>query len=563
VERCGAQAINVRGGKSATRGDVPFVRVLIHQNKAWKTMQNTNDFGGIESWQHGPVYIFNNLSFDARGQQEAQRAFEKAGKPGFGHAYYLDGAFKHYVFNNIAWGLSNDPKSPLANCAAFQEIISYQNTFFNNTAYNYTVGSRRQAPHAGRNKYLGNVWQDISERVFRHADPAKTAADSNAADAGSQRSQFAYETNAYARNVFFNVAELGVYEASGRWLKGLDDFRAALQSHQSMVSELGVMDAVPTLRDPSAGDFRLNPKSAAVDRGAVAFVPWALKGVVAEWTFRPAGDDPTQIVDEHWYATDYTTERDDYYLRPTYPLTVVHASADDYIASPLENFAPGALGFDAAKNVYATISSEELNRPFTARLATRARHGQDAQPKEFTFAGEELMSAEIHGGNFLIEVYFKAEGDGLLVGKHDAIGYALRLQDGRAVFGIAGEGGTKAALRSQARLVDGRWHHLIGEADRDAQSLTLYVDGQRDAAGPGLGRVSLANAGDLYVGGRPDGSFLDGAIAFLRIAQGTLADAHTTIEELHAWQFDGPALRDMRGQRPVGQARDAGAIESY
>jgi hypothetical protein len=70
VERSAAQAINVYGGKGATRGDVPLVRVLIHQNKAWKTMQNGNDFGGIESWQHGPVYIFNNLSFDARGQRE-------------------------------------------------------------------------------------------------------------------------------------------------------------------------------------------------------------------------------------------------------------------------------------------------------------------------------------------------------------------------------------------------------------------------------------------------------------------------------------------------------------
>ena len=117
-------------------------------------MQNGNDFGGIESWQHGPVYIFNNLSFDARGQREGERIHNK-GNPGFGHAYYLDGGFKHYVFNNIAWGLSNDPTSPLVNCSAFQEIYSHQNVFLNNTAYNFTVGSRRQAPHAGTEQVPG------------------------------------------------------------------------------------------------------------------------------------------------------------------------------------------------------------------------------------------------------------------------------------------------------------------------------------------------------------------------------------------------------------------------
>jgi hypothetical protein len=35
--------------------------------------------------------------------------------------------------------------------------------------------------------------------------------------------------------------------------------------------------------------------------------------------------------------------------------------------------------------------------------------------------------------------------------------------------------------------------------------LTLYVDGKLDSTGPGLGRISLANDGDLYVGGSPTG----------------------------------------------------------
>ncbi len=561
IERSGAQAINVYAGKGATRGEVPLVRVLIHQNKAWKTMQNGNDFGGIESWQHGPVYIFNNVSFDARGQREGERSYH-GNNPGFGHAYYLDGGFKNYVFNNIAWGLSNDPTSPLVNCAAFQEIISYQNTFFNNTAYNFFVGSRRQAPHAGRNKFLGNVWQSMSERVFRHADPAKTEADGNAHHAGPQKQHFAYETNAYANNIFHDIGQMGVFETSGRWLRNLDDFRDALRQQQSMVADLGVMDSTATLRDPARGDFRLNSESAAVDRGAVVFVPWALYGVVAEWNFYPAGDDHTRIIDEHWYAKDYMTERDDYYQRPTYPLTAVNVEAADYIDGPLENFTAGALRFAPERKTYATISHAALNEPFTARLATRARHGQDPQVLEFTFEADELRTPEIHEGNFLIEVYFKADSDGWLIGKKQGTGYSLALRNGKAVFGVTGQG-ADAELVSTVSLADGRWHHLIAEADRDGQTLALYVDGRRDSVGPGVGPVSLANQGDLYVGGRPDGDYLSGAMEFLRIAHGTLADAHTTIEELYAWQFDGPARRDMRGAEPKGRGRDAGALESF
>jgi hypothetical protein len=65
---------------------------------------------------------------------------------------------------------------------------------------------------------------------------------------------------------------------------------------------------------------------------------------------------------------------------------------------------------------------------------------------------------------------------------------------------------------------------------------------------------------DVYVGGTPEGRYLNGAVDFLRIAQGTLADADTTIEELFAWEFDGPQMRDFAGRKPAG-ARNAGAIE--
>ena len=89
----------------------------------------------------------------------------------------------------------------------------------------------------------------------------------------------------------------------------------------------------------------------------------------------------------------------------------------------------------------------------------------------------------------------------------------------------------------------------------------MYVDGRKDGSADGLdATVSLANEGDVYVGGTPDSRYLNGTIDFLRIAQGTLSDADTTIEELCAWEFDGPQMRDFTGRKPAG-TRNAGAIE--
>jgi hypothetical protein len=62
------------------------------------------------------------------------------------------------------------------------------------------------------------------------------------------------------------------------------------------------------------------------------------------------------------------------------------------------------------------------------------------------------------------------------------------------------------------------------------------------------------------VGGTPQGRNLDGAIDFLRIARGTLADAKTTIEELYAWEFSGPFLDDFTGRKRPADGGEAGAI---
>jgi hypothetical protein len=557
-DRICAQGIDVHGAKpSGAATDRPFARILIHHNKVVDSLINVDDFGGIETWQGGPAYVYDNISGNPGGYRNWDHVLNPNKEDRFGHAYYLDGAFKNYHFNNIAWGKSKGPADKLANTSAFQEIISYQNTFFNNTIYNFVRGSRRQEPQAGRVKFLGNIWQSMGERVFRDADPADTEAAGNKAAAGTARIQYAIDTDAYARNVFYDPGEsFAVFEPSGRWLRTLQSFREALESCQPLAATVGVMAGQSPLRDPAAHDFRPSRNSAARGLGAKVFVPWSLFETVGEWNFCPIHGDPERILDEHWCMSPYYTVRDNYYKFPTYPLKAVNVTLQDYQNGPLENWIQGALHFNG-RDQYAVLSNADITRPVTM-------DGQRGA-QERTITGADLSNPQIYTSNFLIEAYFKTapgQKDATLIQKMDAAGYALRVNQAGGVTLAAQAVGAKASLASRTAVNDGRWHHVIAEADRKAGTFTIYIDGKQDASGPGLGAdASLANEADLCVGGTPQGRDLDGVFDFLRIARGTLADAKTTIDELCAWEFNGPFLYDFTGRKRPFDGGDAGAID--
>jgi len=520
IDRCYSIGINVRGAKrTGASWDCPLVRILIHHNKVTNSLLSTDDYGGIETWQGGPAYVYNNISGNPGGYRHFWLLSEPPRGARFGHAYYLDGAFKNFHFNNIAWGKSMDSFSRLGNTAAFQEIHSYQNTFFNNTIYRFVKGSRRQAPQAGRDKFLGNVWDSIGDWVFWHAHPARTPEEGNAADAGPQRSHFAYETNAYSRNVFHDIMDqFGVFEPSGRWHASLESFRNALQGSKAMASSVGEVVTTPPLRDPAKHDFRLAPNSPAIDKGVRVFVPWGLAAEVAEWNFYHTGDDPSRIIDEHWYMTPYHVQRQDYYVRPMYPLTAVNVRASDYVAGPLEDWTAGALRLNG-RDQYAAIANARLTEPFHYEL-TFLEEGKPRVEKR-TAAGADLKSPQIHMSSFLIEAYLRTEPGhtgGVLIEKLSGAGYSLAVDDsGGVTFTVKGEadGGSVA---SETKINDGRWHHVIAECDRESRTLTLYVDGSTDASAPGVGPdTTLENGADLYVGGTPGGRCLAGDLDFMRI----------------------------------------------
>jgi Concanavalin A-like lectin/glucanases superfamily len=563
-DRVCSQGIDVLGAKpSGAASNRPFTRILIHHNRAVDTLLNNDDFGGIETWQGGPAYVYDNVSGNPGGYRNWDHVMNPNAESRFGHAYYLDGAFKNYYFNNIAWGNSNGPAGKLANTSAFQEIISYENAFFNNTIYNFVRASRRQAPQAGRDKFLGNVIESMGLSVFRDADPARKAA-GNEADAGPRRSQFALETDAYARNVFYDIGlgeGFGVLEPSGRWLMTLASFRETLERYKPLAATVGVMAEQPPLRDAAAHDFRPSTNSAARGLGAKVFVPWSLYETVGEWNFCPIQGDPTRILDEHWCMAPYYTGRDDYYKFPTYPLKGVGISLKDYHTGPLENWTTGALHFNG-RDQYAVLDNAAITRPvrYSVRKAAPQR-GVDQR----TVSGADLKSPQIYTSNFLLETYFKTapgQHDATLIQKMEDTGFALRINEVGGVTLTAQAVGARASLASRGKVNDGQWHHVIAEADRKTGTFTIYLDGKLDANCPGLGAdVSLANNLDLYVGGTPKGNYLDGAIDFMRIARGTLADAKTTIDELYAWEFHGPFLQDFTGRDRPADGGTAGAID--
>ncbi len=188
LERLYAGGIFIEGAKgSGDGGEAPLTRILIHHNKVIDPLLASCDWGGIEQNQGGPAYIYDNVVGNPGGLHYWKYLNQDPNKPAegtlrFGHAYYIDGSFKKYLFNNIAWGKNNELGSKYANCSGLQEIIGFENAAFNNTFYKFVQASRRQAPQAGRNKYLGNVFDDVSQFVFRHSDAKQQ--DANAQDAG-------------------------------------------------------------------------------------------------------------------------------------------------------------------------------------------------------------------------------------------------------------------------------------------------------------------------------------------------------------------------------------------
>lgn len=538
-----------KGGGQPT--DAPLARIIVHHNKVTDDLLSSCDWGSIRMNQGGPTYIYNNVVRNPRGfANYKHRQKKQTGAPSFGFCYYVDGGYQKFLFNNIAWGRNNDLGSKYANMSAFQTLWSFQNMIFNNTAYRFVAASRNQNPALGRWAYLGNVFQDVSQYVFRHGNPAQGEADLNAADAAGAIEGFDYSTFAYANNVFYDIrGAYGVFEANGTVHTTLDKMQDAMAKHGLISDDVGVEAVKAPLRDPAEFDMRPVPGSGVENRGAKVFMPWGLYAVVGEWQFYRNAAQPTRITDYHWYMQEPYDDRQHYIDMPRYPLQADWARAEDYVPGCLEDWIPGALQFSGKP---AIVSAEALAKG----VDYKAEKGRRVQ-----ISGDEFRTADMDTSNLLVEVVFQAEprrADAALVRKlSEQAGYSLNL-DGHGVPVLKLRSGAVArAVKGTASLADGQWHHLIAEVDRKQMTVRLYVDGQIAGEGEGIGNDrSLSNDAALEIG-----AGFHGLLDFVRIARGTLADARTDIAELHEWQFNGPQFRDFTGRKSKIGKRAAGAID--
>ena len=541
------------GGKgSGGTNVVPLTRMFVHHNQLDNTMLGCNDYGGLEHFQGGPVYIFNNITRNCVGNRTLGGEL--------GYSLYLDGGFKCYCFNNIIAGLVKDGEPDYYNNCGYFMVFGFMDQLFNNTLFHFN--NSLNGSSGNRSNILGNLMVDC-KNSFIGQNRAGDVSMVYGGDTGAM-GRMGIPTMAYGSNVFFgNPKEFGriagtssVGEGGGKAPvvpgKTLEELRDKLQEEKCRVSSLGWQVPKAPLVDPAKKDYRLTPDSGAKERGVKYFVPWALARTVGEWNFFKSATTPQVVLGEGFYMTDEYLSRDMYYFIPRNDLTVNACTAQDYVASPMEDWIEGALAFDG-KSRFASLSHAEMTKSM--------EYPGGKTGGKITYDGTKRETLDMAANNFLIEIIFKTspgQATGVLAAKSAQWGYELAVgTDGTARLTLQA-GAARAAAASTVKVNDGKWHHLLAEVNRAAGKATFYVDGKAAGEGKLAGlpkEAPLSNTADFIVG-----QGLAGAVDFLRVCRSTLAESKTSIEELYAWEASGPFLSDFTGKAPTGSKRDAGAI---
>jgi Concanavalin A-like lectin/glucanases superfamily len=559
VDTSWGNGIFTLGGKTTgAHNGVPLTRMLVHDNQIDNTMLGCNDYGGLEHFQGGPIYIYNNITRNCVGTRALGREL--------GYSLYLDGGFKCYVFNNIIAGNPKPDQPDYYNHCGYFMVFGFMDQLFNNTIYRFERGL--DGSSGNRSNILGNLMLDCSRTFIGQNRPGDVSMQFGG-DTG-EMGRTGIPTMSYASNVFFGdprgnpgkndaFGYVGGTSGSGagrgaRVHTGstLEELRGKLEAENCRLASLGTHVAEMPVVDPAKRDYRPTPNSGAKEQGVKYFVPWALARTVGEWNFYRSAASPKVVLGEGFYMTDEYVGRGMYYFIPRNDLSVSQCTAKDYVAGPLEDWIEGALVFDGKERV-ASLSHAEMTKSMTY---PGGRGGA-----KNTYDGSKRETLDMGLNNFLIETVFKTNAGhtkGLLASKSAAAGYELAVGSEGGLRLTLQAGGAKAVVVSKVKVNNGKWHHVIAEVDRAAGRATLYVDGK--VAGEGkldaiAKNASLANTADFAVG-----KGLSGAVDFLRVCRSTLAESKTSIEELHAWEFDGPFLRDFCGNKPAGK-RDAGALQ--
>jgi hypothetical protein len=524
IEHTWGSGINLTWGKGdKATNTVPFIRGLVHHNRVSHSLQGVNDYGGIESWQGGPVYTYNNISEDAQGWHYN---WWVGNIMSLGYPFYFDGSFKQYVFNNIVKGTGWN-----RNSAAYMQVLGFYNMYVHNVAYNVaslTGSGDGNLAIDGQNYYLANV-SDSTERQFDHT---------------TRVSGIPYES--FYNNFFRGNVFQGTFVTNSpntRFKFSFSQFVDKLNSYTPDIGQVGFEASKRVFERAKSGDFRPTATSELVDQGVKFFAPFPLSRVVGEWHFLKHKADSSLIKGENFYFTSEFTDREKFNAVPKNHLKAYGLAAGSFIKGNLEDFTVGAMVFDG-QQTYCNLKNDVTSKTI-------------------------CNNVDMTTNSFILETYFKtvASQTGVLISKSGTTGFGYQLDvnaAGNIGFSILNNQNVAFQQNSSVAVNDGNWHHVLVEVNRTTSSVKIYTDGvlvsgASSGAMPATG-VSLTNAADFVVGKNSNGNFFAGTIDFMRVSKGTLADAKTTIDELYKWQFNGPFLRDFAGNVPVGK-RDAGALE--
>lgn len=528
VDRSWGSALNIFWGKTGRDSitSLPFIRGFIHHNKATNTLIGTHDYGGIENWQGGPVYCYNNISHNAWGYRPRSDDSQ-------GYNFYFDGSFKYYLFNNIASGLSWKQAR-----SGYMTVLGFYNMTVHNTGYNMTSfshGAVNDLDSNGHNAYLSNLGDSVSFMFKTSMKPEYAAFESIGNNVASKTP---FKAN------LLTVDSLKKRFWNYTYVVDFETYKKSVQSFKPQLGTVGIEAKEPVLPYAYKHDFRPALGSAAINMGVKFFASFPLYENVGEWNFYKHPADSSVIMADNFYMSD------DYKWRNTYVdvaknnLKAHGITLNNFVKGYLEDWTEGALQFDG-KQTYCTLDN----------TATSSKN---------------CTNVNMSTNNFIIEAFFRTEKghkNGVLVAKYDPSGNGYMLdidQDGKPRLSLIASGKPVYSESGAIALNDGKWHHLLAEVNRSGKT-NIYIDGVL-RNGQSVGKyptpeMSLSNNADLLVGKSPVGNYFNGALDFLRISRGTLKDARTTIAELYKWELDGPFLRDFTGKLPLGIARDAGAIE--
>ena len=400
IKRSFGTAIFLHGGKpSGSKEDAPLCRYLVYDNHVEDTCMTNNDWGGIETWQGGPAYVYNNVSlrphgywhspnqitnenwdaFNARWMKEyPPNKFTQLNKPrsvagmwdrgrrnassaGFAYAYYHDGGSKQYLFNNIGVGRSSDLNSPLLTTGAVHAVGGcFLLSTFNNTFYKFGVGFQRHGTYPATDVFLGNIFEDIGDMFLRLGRP-RVKPDPNAkhmpdADPESGKAGADSPTllQAFNSNLFSGTpACFGVIEESGQMRTDLEDWKSALKSLHAIDAQSGVHLESGVLRDPENNDFRLKKSQHSAFKRVKTFVPWGLYACVGEWQFRLMDNEPNRVIDDHWYMDPSHRDRGMYRRVVRHNLYGENITAAHFTNGPTENWRNSAVSLNGTDQSFS------------------------------------------------------------------------------------------------------------------------------------------------------------------------------------------------------------------